>query len=203
MKSKRRVKLVRDRIIIYVIASAILFVLICGIGAGIAFLSLRLPAVSLPEEYTVYYGSETLDKDDMESLTCKIGEVADNRTIYINFSMLAEYAGFYVSGDDEQLRYILPAADGSEESQFAATDGSKAVDLNGTVVHLSAPAVIQADELYVPIEFVDFYIQGISVVADEEEKNAYVLKFDEESEFYLTASPQKAADPIDRTALDD
>lgn len=203
MKSKRRAKLIRDRIFVYVIASALLFVLICAIGVGIAFLTLKLPTISLPEEYTVYYGSEKLEKDDMESATYKIGEVADNRTVYVNFSVLAEYGGFYVSGDKDRLRYILPTADGTEDSQFVATDDSNEIDLNGTVVHLSSPAVIREEQLYLPIEFVDFYIQGISVLADEEEENAYILKFDDGAEFYLIASPQQPTEPIDRSALDE
>lgn len=203
MKSQRKSKLIRDRIVIYIIASVLLFVLFCGVGAGIAFLTLRLPAFSFPEKYTVYYGFEKLEKDEMESAAYKIGEVADNQAVYINFSELASYGGFYVSGDAEHLRYILPAADGQEDSQFAAVNGSNEIDLNGTVVHLSAPAIMKKDQLYLPLEFIDLYVEGISVVVDEDEENAYILEFDDESEIYLTASAQMPADPIDRTALDE
>lgn len=214
MKSKKKARVVRGRVIVYLIASAILFFVICGLAAGYMFLSAKWQSISFPVEYTVYYGSENdykvisddeveITKRNFENDTLKIGQIADNQTVYVNFSALAEYCGFYVSGDSNRLRFILPAADSSEPSQFSATADSNRVDLNGTTVHLSAPAVMSQGQLYLPLEFVDFYIEGISVVNDLEDENVFYLLCSSQAQFYLTASPHVPNEPIDRSALSD
>lgn len=207
MNSKRKARVVRGRIIVYLIASLLLCLVLCGIAAAYVFISAKLPSFSLPVEYTVYYGDESCykdgetDTDEMEDESYKIGEISDNDTVYVNFSSLADYCGFYVSGDDSSLRFILPAADGTEDSQFTAHADSNAIDLNGTTVHLSAPAVLAEGNLYLPIEFLDLYVQGITVLSEED--NEYFLFCSSKAEFYLTASPQAPDKPIDRTALEE
>lgn len=212
MKSKRKVKLLYGRIVVYLIASAILFVLIGLLAAGYTFLTAKLPSLSFPVDYTVYHGNENnykvkpdgeleIKKSNFKKGTYEIGQFYDNSAVYINFSSLAEYCGFYVSGDGDRLRYILPASEGSSDSLFCITDGSNAVDLNGTTIHLTSPAVMSDGSLYMPLEFVDFYIEGITIKVDEKNENIYYLLCDSDFEFYLTASPQSPSDPIDRTAL--
>lgn len=203
MKSKRKARQVRNRVIVFVIAAALLFALISVVTIGVLFLSVKLPSISFPKEYSVYYGSENEKKGQMDSMTYKAGQFGDEQSVYMNFSALAEYCGFYVSGDGTRLRYILPSQDGSEDSQFVVCAGSNQVDLNGTAVHLSAPAVIDGGDLYMPIEFVDLYIQGITLSVDEKEPNEYYLRCSKQADFYLIASPQTPSAPIDRSALDD
>lgn len=212
--TKRKARVVRGRVIVYLIASAILFLLICAIAAGYIFLSAKWPSFSFPVEYTIYYGSENdyrvksddeveIKKRNFKQDTYKIGQFTEGQTVYVNFSALADYCGFYVSGDDSHLRFILPAVGDTEASQFAASAGSNEVDLNRTTVHLSAPAVMNDGVLYMPIEFVDFYIEGISVVPDREDSNVFYLLCSKDAAFYLPASPASPSEPIDRTALDE
>lgn len=204
----------RARIIVYLIASALLFAIICALTAGYIYLSAKWPSFSFPKEYTVYYGSENaygvnadnevqIKKRELKNESLKIGQFGDENTIYVNFSALAEYCGFYVSGDGERFRYILPAADIAEPSQFSVASGSNAVELNGTTHHLPAPAVVSGETLYMPLEFIDYYIEGISVVLDEKDDHVFYLLCDSDAVFHLTASPLSSNDPIDRSALDD
>lgn len=216
MSSKRKARIVRGRIIVYLIASLLLCLLLLGIAAVYVFISAKLPSLSFPVEYTVYYGDESYYKDsmassdeeeqddykdEMEEVSYKFGQFTDNDTVYVNFSALADYCGFYVSGNSSSLRYILPASDGSVDSQFTARADSNAVELNGTTVHLSSPAVVADEKLYLPIEFLDLYVQGITVISEED--GVYLLLCSSDAEFYLTASPQRPDEPIDRSALDD
>lgn len=214
MKSKQKARLMRARIIVYLIASALLFAIICALTAGYIFLSAKWQSFSFPDEYTVYYGSENackvnadnkveINKSDLKKEELKVGQYGDEKTVYINFSSLADFCGFYVSGDDEHMRYILPAANGSEASQFSVRAGSNAVDLNGTTIHLPSPAVVNGETLYMPIEFVDYYIEGISVALDEEDEQVFYLFCSNDAEFYLTSSPLSPSEPIDRSALDE
>lgn len=212
--SKRKAKLAWGRIIFYLIASAVVFLLICGIAAGYVFLSAKLPSISLfADEYTVYYGNEAgykvndegkteLKSGSFKKITYEFGAYSEDETLYVNFSALAEYCGFYVSGDDRTLRYIVPSAEGGEDAQFTVTAGSNAIDLNGTTLHLANPVVLSDGTTYMPLEFVERYLQGISLVADENKENVYYLLCSSTSDFYLASSPQTPIDPIDRTALD-
>lgn len=202
MKSNRKARMIRNRIIVFVIASALLFLLISAVTVGALFLSVKLPSVSFAEEYSVCYGSENEKVSKMDSASYKFGQFGDHDTVYTNFTALADYCGFYISGDDTTLRYILPAHDGSEDSQFAVTAGSSEIKLNGTSVYLSAPAVMVNGDLYLPIEFIDLYIQGITVSVDEKDPDTYILRCSNQSAFYLIASEQTPSSPIDRSALE-
>lgn len=203
MKSKRKTKMIRDRIIVYVITSALLFCVICVLMIGALALTLKITTFSFTKEYTIYYGTGNAAKRDMESLTYKEGQYGYPDTIYVNFSEIAEYCGFYVSGGGDRLRYIIPASNGSEDSQFVASSDSNRIDLNGTVVHLSAPAVIDGSNLYMPIEFFERYVNGISVEQDEKDEDVYILRCDKEMQIYLTASKQESLSSVDRSALDE
>lgn len=219
LKQKRRLFIAR--LILFLLTTVILTALICSLAAGGIFLSAGLNGFSLPEKYTVYYGKENNfkiveDKDeetgevtprvkltDFKNDSYKIGEIADNSTLYVNFSALAEFCGFYVSGERDRIRYILPDSNGMEESYFVVYPDSNKIDLNGTVIHLSVPAVLEGDALYLPLEFVDLYIHGISVETVEWKEDVYYLLCSQTSEYYVTASLPTPGETIDRTMLEE
>lgn len=211
--SKRKARLAWGRIIFFALSATLLFIVICALAAGYIFLSAKLPSISFAEDYTVYYGNEAGYKVDKEGkVTLKSGSFKKNsykldefsaaQTLYVDFSALAEYCGFYVSGDGDELRYIVPSADGSADTQFTVTADSNAVDLNGTTLHLADPAVMSGGALYMPLDFIEHYLQGISVVPDENKENVYYLLCSSSSDYYLASSVQSPSQPIDRTALD-
>lgn len=211
MKSKRKTRLMWGRIIVYLIASALLFAIICAIAAGYIFISAKLSSFSFPVNYTVYYGNEIyyelkgddeikIHKDQLTDTGFTLGQFG-SKTVYVDFSALAEYCGFYVSGNRESLRFILPSVDKNDDTHFTVKADSREVDLNGTTIHLSAPAVIEEGVLYLPIDFVDLYIQGISVVEDEKNENVYYLLCSNHADFYLSSVEQKPSETVDRSVL--
>lgn len=202
MSAKRRRERKIRRILVFIIAVLLAVLLICGMAAGYIWLSVKLPSLSMPEKYSVYYGAESTSVSRMDYATYKRGQFGDKDIIYVNFSAIAGFCGFYVSGDSSRLRFILPAVNGSEDSEFTVRTGSSEIDFGGTTGHLNAPAVMEGETLYMPVDFIETYIEGISVGMDDKRKNAYVLRCSDEGIFYLNASGQLPNSEIDRTALE-
>lgn len=211
MQSQRTRARIRGRIILFIIAVVLLFALLCSIGWGVLFLSTRLHGFSFPDTYTYKVGLDSTSKGRLKSHQYKIGSLGDDHTPYINFTVLVGYCGFYESGDLKEYRYILPA----DGSQFIVTDGSCRVDMNGNVIYMSAPAVVSEGALYLPLAFVDQYIDGISIehdtqtVTDEEtgekkeiEKEfVYIVRCNEKNEYSLLLEETKPCPAIDTSAL--
>lgn len=220
-KAKQRRRIFVARLLIFLIAVILLTAVVCALASGCIFLSAALNGFSFADKYSVYYGKENnfkiieeKDEDtdevkvrvkltDFSSRAYKVGEIADNDALYVDFSSLAEYCGFVVSGQADRIRYILPGTEGRQDSYFVAYPDSNRIELNGRAVYLSAPAILSDGSLYLPIEFVDRYVHGISVETVEGKENVYYLLCSQTSDFFVTASEPTPDAAIDRSALDE
>lgn len=211
VKSKRAKKLFWGRLIFFVITSALLFALLCGVGAGYVFLSTKLHGFSFADTYTYKIGMDSTSERRLETITYQLGDVGDESVLYINFTALQTYCGFYESGDREEYRFILP----SDRSEFSVTDGSARADVNGNIIYMEAPAVVKGGSLYLPLSFVDCYIGGITVENDVNEVKSeetgeteevvdeytYIIRCNENNEYYLLLSKPEPCLPIDKSEL--
>lgn len=204
------------RVLFFFIFAALLFGLLCGIGAGYLVLSAKLHGFSLPETYVYRVGMDSTKTANLKKLYYDIGELDGTDVLYVNFSALLKYCEFYESGDGEEFRYILP----SDGSQFIVTDGSRKVDVNGNILYMNAPAIFKDGSLYLPLDFIDRCIEGITVtvstkqvkVTDDdgdvvktkevEIENSYDIRFNEKNEYHLVLEPTKPTPPIDISAIE-
>lgn len=215
MKSKRTRSRSRTRttgrIIVFVIGVLILVTICSVIGTLSVFLSTRFHGFSFPDTYTFKVGMDSTAQRKLKSHTYKMGSFYDNETVYVNFTVLRDYCGFYESGDRKEFRYILP----SDGSQFTVTDRSAMVNMNGNIIYMDAPAIVTEGQLYLPLDFVDHYIEGISIEhqkrteKDEEtgketvieEEFIYIIRCNEKNEYSLLLKPVSPCQPIDTSAI--
>ena len=204
------------RVIFFFIFTALLFGLLCGIGAGYFFLSVKLHGFSFPETYTYRIGMDSTQTGNLKKTTYKAGELDNSDELYVNFTLLLNYCGFYESGNGEEFRYILP----SDNSQFIVTDGSAQVDVNGNIIYMTSPAIYKDGNLYLPLSFIDKYIDGITVTVstqkvretnedgefekyvEKEIENSYDIRCNDKNEYHLNLESVQPTPPIDRSAIE-
>ncbi|MBQ8288717.1 MAG: hypothetical protein IJX76_08120 [Clostridia bacterium] len=212
MKLKPAKKRMLARIVFFLISSTVVFALLCGLIAAYIALSVWIHGFSFSDSYTYKMGMESTAERRLETITYEMGDVGDESVLYINFTALQKYCGFYESGDRKVHRYILP----SDCSEFTVTVNSTRVDLNGSIIHMEAPAVVKGDSLYLPLSFIDHYIGGITVEnavseseSDESGKTeetvdeyTYIIRCSDKGEYSLLLSDNAPCPPIDRSVLD-
>ena len=81
---------------------------------------------------------------------------------YINFASMAEACGFSISGDENEIRYIIDAGDDDYDT-VTFYYGSREATVNGTHFMLSAPVTKSGSTLLVPAEFVSLCMRGVTV----------------------------------------
>ena len=146
MKLTRSQQRTVGRSIVFIIAALILAVICTLVSALSVFLSTRLHGFSFPDTYTMKVGMDSTKPNKLKSHSYKIGTFHDKETVYVNFTILRTYCGFYESGDRQELRFILPA----DGSYFTVKDGSTQVDINGNLIRsvrrtaLAAPCVYRS-----------------------------------------------------------
>ena len=93
---------------------------------------------------------------------------------YINFASMASACDFSISGDENEIRYIIKVnADDYDTVTFYY--GSREVTVNGTHLMLSAPVKKSGSMILVPAEFVDLCMRGVTV---ETTKSKITLVYD-------------------------
>lgn len=212
MKSKRAKRKIVGRIVVFLLAAVLTFGVLCGIGAAYISISTALHGFSWSDTYTYKIGYDSTSERKLRSLTYEFGDVGDAPVLYISFTELQKYCGFYESGDRREYRFILP----SDRSEFTVTDGSTKVDLNGNIIYMEAPAVVKGGSLYLPLSFIDHYIQGITVenavvevkseetgeTEEEVDELVYIIRCSEKGEFSLLLGDHSPCLPIDKSVLE-
>jgi D-alanyl-D-alanine carboxypeptidase len=108
------------------------------------------------------------NKDDfivvMESkATVPYTDTVRNGTVYLNATALAYFCEMTVSGSYSELKLS------SDSGAYAVfVPGSDAADVNGTTLIMSAPAVLDESELWLPCDFISSTFVGITVTVDRD-----------------------------------
>ncbi len=85
---------------------------------------------------------------------------------YINFSPMAEACDFSISGDENEIRYIIKVGKDDYDT-VTFYYGSREATVNGTHLMLSAPVKKSGSDILVPAEFVSLCMRGVTVEAAE------------------------------------
>ena len=167
-KQKRRKRELRRRsfrlflffvVGVLIIASAVLALAALAFGAYLYY-----PSFSFPEKYSVSVGRldpKTEKMKDVQKYSIAEKDMTVCGEKYIDFSMLAKRCGFSVSGDTKVIKYLM--TDGEREDRLIIDTESSEAIVNGVPVSLCRGVFFRNGDLWLPCEFVDFYINGITI----------------------------------------
>jgi len=99
--------------------------------------------------------------------------VIPNDVPYVNVDDLIDYCGFSVSGDASQIKIIIT---GKDSSYVSFTKGDSNIYINGTRYRMNEPVIKRGDSMWIPIEFLNKYVNGVTATYDYEEHSLLVCK---------------------------
>ena len=163
-KKKRRAylaKLFMYRFLVYLIVLTLLLSVI----AAVFFVNLR-KVDKIQKEDLIYYLA------DRKKVTLPYDTVVQNDVMYVDFSGIADAFGMALTGDANLLRYVSDT--GNEYVKF--TPESYMVNVNENSIRLSAPTLYDGEKLFVPLDFITEYMDGILVKYDDKEHTLTVRR---------------------------
>lgn len=89
--------------------------------------------------------------------------VRDGR-VYVSFTDVAKMCGLAVTGSDSDMKFVIK---GDEAETIRFITDSREVYVNGIGTRLGSECYRINDELYVPVDFVSAYFNGLDVTVDE------------------------------------
>ena len=87
---------------------------------------------------------------------------------YVNFTSLADACDFSVSGDENEIRYLIETEKGVYDTVTFYYGSCEAI-VNGTYQQLQTPVRKQGSWVLVPATFVSTYMKGITVEVTKEQ----------------------------------
>lgn len=143
----------------------IMTVIILGIVFSVAYYDMTHFKTVTGDDITIYTG-----KEKSEEQTEKLygySDIIRNSVVYVPMSEIRAYCSLMITGDANQLRYIS-RNDGNEYFKFY--NNSNLVTINGQNLRLKNAVIFKSSEAYVPIEFFEKYVNGMTVtyVANDE-----------------------------------
>ncbi|MGM9680660.1 MAG: stalk domain-containing protein [Eubacteriales bacterium] len=200
-QKRRRIK--RRQIMVFLLSTLVLTVLLLGVFLAGFCLNLQFASLIklFDKNYVYRIGSEELRTTDRKKFSYSPDFICEDGQLYVNFSYLADVCAFSVSGDYDQLRYLLRNEGGDD---LIVNIGTTSVVVGGQSVSLSVPS-FQSDDgsLYLPCSFVDTYFDGISIEQDEENDHLILVSLNAEGQYALTLHQLTECEPIDPNSIPD
>lgn len=112
-----------------------------------------------------------------------------------SFSQIAEACGYTKMIDGDEIRFYLNNGDGD---MMILNVGSDVAVLNSNPVHLSTPVYKIGETVYVPIDLITTYFDGINITVDGE-KATIVVEYADPKKCFLKLKYPKASPPLDKS----
>ena len=141
------------------ILTVAVFVVLGGLVFGIAACAFFSTPDDESSKMEMIYGKESVKVD--ESVAYHSGE------LYVSFTRLAKYLDLSVTGDASSVRYVFASTDksaegdGEEYAEFFKDDIKAFV--SDSEIRMSGPAYFTGDEVFVPVSFLELYVNGLNV----------------------------------------
>ena len=145
-------------------------------------------AVSLDKAVTYQLGN-----DSENTSTIMLSDIYKNSKIYINMDDIARLCNMATTGDINELRFIS-LDDESENVSFVLS--TRIAFVNGEEIRLTSDTIAKNDIVYVPIEFFNEYVEGITVNYDEDESTLKILKDVVETKTILNTDGSETTEEI-------
>lgn len=134
----------------------VLFAVLGCLTALLFYFNLTYSVAEDSSRYTYVIGSE-------KSTLAYKNAVRDGR-VYVSFTDVAMMCGLAVTGSDSDMKYVIK---GDEAETIRFITDSRVVYVNGIETRLGADCYRIDDELYVPVDFVSAYFNGLNIKVDE------------------------------------
>lgn len=109
---------------------------------------------------------------DEKKKTLSYEQVVRDGIIYINFSEIAEKFGLAITGSYDSVRFVS-----SDKNEYVRLfPESKTADINKNEIYLSGAPILDGKDVWIPLDFITRYIDGISVKYDEGERTVTVKR---------------------------
>lgn len=164
----------------------VMLLVLGGAAAGI-FFGFFYSAPDANESSIVYF--ENFDGDKTEKSELSGDTVYRGGKLYVNFSSIAEGCGMSTVLDGKTAKFVLP--DGDDTSDSAGTGHEEYVSfvkdstectVCGQTSRLTSPAYFVEKRVWVPADFVNDYVNGITVTEERSDGKVYVMRDKEESD---------------------
>lgn len=159
----------RGKLILWFALVAILFLVMALSLYGI--FALIVSPVS--DSGTIVYKWGTGSRKD-KSREVDRADYCPNGIPYMDMTSLAEACAFSISGDEGEIRYLIPKENGEVDAVTFHYQSAK-IDVNGHYYQLKAPVKTVNGKVLVPVEFVTTCMEGVTVEVSEE---SIVLVYD-------------------------
>lgn len=192
-KKSNKGSLRKKRISLFFIAVLALFLLFASLISGFMLVLVKKPLHGFFEKKYVYkIGADNVKT--RKTLSYAKNSVFRDGVMYVNFSYVSELCGFSVSGDNDEFRFFLR---NDRADRILLKKGSSTAVLSGASIQMDGKAYIGSNgELFVPCSFINVYIDGISVEADEKNDHRINVLYSSEGEFGLTVSAPDECDTV-------
>ena len=183
-------------IAVYGVCVPALCALFFAVYSLVVLVSVTFTKIDFPQEYDVRISVKGSRKDYHLSYDVKDSDDFIDGNWYVNFSRIADVCSFPVGGDMSVLRYKIENPDGSCDYLKLDFDDN-AIYVNS--VRLCRKIVVRGEDIYLPADFVNEYINGINIEIDDDEKR---INIEVESEYSLKLKDVSQNGKIDVNELD-
>lgn len=110
---------------------------------------------------------------------------------YVPYSAISEYFGLSIAGSNDSRTLII----GSSETEYSGDKtavfrfDTNEIEVNGARQQLGAAAFMENDEFYIPLEFIECFVKGVSIEKKDDDKTMTVTIVKNIPEIYFGGSP--------------
>ena len=155
----------------------VMFTVLLILSAAIFFIRLHANTPEKPGTYQYIIGTE----DDLYAKTAVSGSTLFRKgQLYLNMTQIAPYCDLTTAGDIHAIRFIAMDNDNNNVKFLLNTPIAY---INGVRIRLSSVVVYEDGTIYVPAEFFEKYVTGLTISVDEKEQTVTVSRqINEEAE---------------------
>ncbi|MBQ3182539.1 MAG: hypothetical protein IJB57_02615 [Clostridia bacterium] len=175
-KQQRTTKLLLSRLILFFI----IFIIMFSVVAGLFSMSLRSGKGTQGKEYTLQLGAdlpedktEVAEKDKPVYMEIPKSCATRYGNLYIPVSALSDLCELTVTGTLSDLRYLPRESEGHSMRFIVDSDIAY---VNGAKIRMISPSFIHEGKLYIPLDFMQKYSNGLSIETDEGNRKITVSK---------------------------
>lgn len=164
MEQKRRRKIFLTALLYRFILFCIVLAILLSVFALIMHFNLNKTDKNEKDDFVYYLGNRKKE-------IVAYDEIMRNGEMYVNFSEIAKEFEISVVGSFDNMKFIPNK--GSEYIRFVKNDC--VAYINGTPTRMRQKAILENENMWVPLDFITEYTDGINVQYDEE-KNILTIK---------------------------
>ena len=171
-KIKKKKKKINPVVVVNTILFFLIFTVIASITAVMIYTSLTKTAS--PEFDRLWVKIDTDNKiDKADSLRVDVEKYFRDGVMYVNMTSIYEEFDFVMTGDSKKLRFI---SDVKKEENVCFVLGTPFAEVNGNMIMLKNNVIEDGENVYVPAEFFEEYVEGIEIILDEEKPTLCVVR---------------------------